>query len=65
MKMIVLLGIFTDGDLRRLIDKQQGFDVNLASWGSDDSTSLQRFHRKHVQLKRLERMYVTVKSINL
>nr|WP_216076848.1 KpsF/GutQ family sugar-phosphate isomerase [Acinetobacter defluvii] len=25
-----LLGIFTDGDLRRLIDKQQGFDVNLA-----------------------------------
>ena len=26
----VLLGIVTDGDLRRLIDKQQGFDVNLA-----------------------------------
>ena len=26
----VLLGIFTDGDLRRLIDKQQGFDANLA-----------------------------------
>ena len=26
----VLLGIFTDGDLRRLIDKHQGFDVNLA-----------------------------------
>ena len=26
----VLLGIFTDGDLRRLIDKQQGFNVNLA-----------------------------------
>ena len=25
-----LLGIFTDGDLRRLIDKQQGFDVNMA-----------------------------------
>ncbi|NHB58548.1 KpsF/GutQ family sugar-phosphate isomerase [Acinetobacter shaoyimingii] len=25
----VLLGIFTDGDLRRLIDKQQGFDVTL------------------------------------
>lgn len=25
----VLLGIFTDGDLRRLIDKHQGFDVNL------------------------------------
>ncbi len=25
-----LLGIFTDGHLRRLIDKQQGFDVNLA-----------------------------------
>lgn len=25
-----LLGIFTDGDLRRLIDKHQGFDVNLA-----------------------------------
>ena len=25
-----LLGIFTDGDLRRLIDKQQGFDVNQA-----------------------------------
>ena len=25
-----LLGIFTDGDLRRLIDKQQGFNVNLA-----------------------------------
>ena len=25
-----LLGIFTDGDLRRLIDKQQGFDVNRA-----------------------------------
>lgn len=25
----VLLGIFTDGDLRRLIDRQQGFDVNL------------------------------------
>ena len=24
-----LLGIFTDGDLRRLIDRQQGFDVNL------------------------------------
>ncbi|EOJ2968192.1 SIS domain-containing protein [Acinetobacter baumannii] len=24
-----LLGIFTDGDLRRLIDKQQGVDVNL------------------------------------
>lgn len=24
-----LLGIFTDGDLRRLIDKQQSFDVNL------------------------------------
>lgn len=24
-----LLGIFTDGDLRRLIDKRQGFDVNL------------------------------------
>lgn len=24
-----LLGIFTDGDLRRLIDQQQGFDVNL------------------------------------
>lgn len=24
-----LMGIFTDGDLRRLIDKQQGFDVNL------------------------------------
>ncbi len=24
-----LLGIFTDGDLRPLIDKQQGFDVNL------------------------------------
>ncbi len=26
----VLLGIFTDGDLRRLIDKHQGFDVTLA-----------------------------------
>lgn len=25
----ILLGIFTDGDLRRLIDKKQGFDVNL------------------------------------
>ena len=25
----VLLGIVTDGDLRRLIDKQQGFDVNM------------------------------------
>ena len=25
-----LMGIFTDGDLRRLIDKQQGFDVNQA-----------------------------------
>ena len=25
-----LLGIFTDGDLRRMIDQQQGFDVNLA-----------------------------------
>lgn len=25
----VLLGIFTDGDLRRLIDRQQGFDVTL------------------------------------
>ena len=25
-----LLGIFTDGDLRRMIDRQQGFDVNLA-----------------------------------
>ena len=25
-----LLGIFTDGDLRRLIDQQQGFDVNQA-----------------------------------
>ena len=25
----VLLGIFTDGDLRRLIDRQQGFDINL------------------------------------
>jgi len=25
----VLLGIFTDGDLRRMIDHQQGFDVNL------------------------------------
>lgn len=24
-----LLGVFTDGDLRRLIDKQQGFDINL------------------------------------
>ncbi|ENW97307.1 KpsF/GutQ family sugar-phosphate isomerase [Acinetobacter dispersus] len=24
-----LLGIFTDGDLRRMIDQQQGFDVNL------------------------------------
>ena len=24
-----LLGIFTDGDLRRLIDKEQGFDVNM------------------------------------
>ncbi|KXZ69016.1 KpsF/GutQ family sugar-phosphate isomerase [Acinetobacter venetianus] len=24
-----LLGIFTDGDLRRMIDHQQGFDVNL------------------------------------
>lgn len=24
-----LLGIFTDGDLRRMIDRQQGFDVNL------------------------------------
>ena len=24
-----VLGIFTDGDLRRLIDRQQGFDVNL------------------------------------
>lgn len=24
-----LLGIFTDGDLRRLIDKQQGFDVHM------------------------------------
>ncbi|MEB3754377.1 KpsF/GutQ family sugar-phosphate isomerase [Acinetobacter sp. MD2(2019)] len=24
-----LLGIFTDGDLRRLIDRQQGFDVSL------------------------------------
>lgn len=24
-----LLGIFTDGDLRRLIDKQQGFDVTM------------------------------------
>ena len=23
------MGIFTDGDLRRLIDKQQGFDVSL------------------------------------
>ena len=23
------MGIFTDGDLRRLIDRQQGFDVNL------------------------------------
>ncbi|MFC6053049.1 D-arabinose 5-phosphate isomerase [Acinetobacter sp. Ac_877] len=26
----VLLGIFTDGDLRRLIDKQQGFDIHLS-----------------------------------
>ncbi|NNP68823.1 KpsF/GutQ family sugar-phosphate isomerase [Acinetobacter sp. Ac_5812] len=25
-----LLGVFTDGDLRRMIDQQQGFDVNLA-----------------------------------
>ncbi|KKW76942.1 D-arabinose 5-phosphate isomerase [Acinetobacter sp. AG1] len=25
----ILLGIFTDGDLRRMIDHQQGFDVNL------------------------------------
>ena len=25
----ILLGIFTDGDLRRMIDQQQGFDVNL------------------------------------
>ncbi|MCH7335945.1 KpsF/GutQ family sugar-phosphate isomerase [Acinetobacter sp. NIPH 2699] len=25
-----LLGIFTDGDLRRMIDRQQGFDVNAA-----------------------------------
>ncbi len=24
-----LLGIFTDGDLRRMIDRQQGFDINL------------------------------------
>lgn len=24
-----LLGIFTDGDLRRMIDQQQGFDINL------------------------------------
>jgi arabinose-5-phosphate isomerase len=29
------LGIFTDGDLRRLIDKQQGFDVNLACKSHD------------------------------
>lgn len=26
----ILLGIFTDGDLRRMIDQQQGFDVSLA-----------------------------------
>jgi len=26
---VTLLGIFTDGDLRRMIDQQQGFDVNL------------------------------------
>ena len=25
----ILLGIFTDGDLRRMIDHQQGFDINL------------------------------------
>ncbi|WP_288400812.1 KpsF/GutQ family sugar-phosphate isomerase [uncultured Acinetobacter sp.] len=25
----ILLGIFTDGDLRRMIDQQQGFDVNI------------------------------------
>lgn len=25
-----LLGIFTDGDLRRMIDRQQGFDINVA-----------------------------------
>lgn len=25
----ILLGIFTDGDLRRMIDQQKGFDVNL------------------------------------
>ena len=25
----ILLGIFTDGDLRRMIDQQQGFDINL------------------------------------
>ena len=25
-----LLGVFTDGDLRRMIDQQQGFDVSLA-----------------------------------
>lgn len=25
----ILLGIFTDGDLRRMIDHQQGFDVNI------------------------------------
>ncbi len=41
----VLLGIFTDGDLRRLIDKQQGFDVNLHSRASDDSTSCDDFTR--------------------
>jgi arabinose-5-phosphate isomerase len=29
MKNDILLGIFTDGDLRRMIDHQQGFDVNL------------------------------------
>ncbi len=42
-----LLGIFTDGDLRRLIDKQQGFDVNLPV--SEVMTkNRQLFLKKHV-----------------
>lgn len=43
-----LLGIFTDGDLRRLIDKQQGFDVNLPV--SEVMTkNRQLFLKKHVR----------------
>ena len=43
-----LLGIFTDGDLRRLIDKTARFRCEFACFRSDDKNH-QRFRKKHVR----------------